>query len=187
MSDDIFDVMRADDGYRVDMVAIGDHVLALHVGMYQKGMLTNFITDTGQPVCGADAAPEIIKWVEPTFVEQGQCNRLYYLMDAVLRYLNTGGTWEQFDMVVSRMRDFAFGPLTFPGYTFRASEVTSLGDWEHAFLANNADARHNDDLPEMVVWCEGSFISRCTIKQYEQRKRMSSDEEEDYDDDPGEE
>lgn len=153
---DPFDNLEAGDGFRIKQVeypAGNPTSVSLHVCAYAKGELRNlFCSDDPE-----EATVEIKEWKDPTPADMGACNRLQLALDAIARYLNTGGSWEELATAVEVMKRLAAAGLRFPGYHLLESVSNTEGDYEHLFV--------RDGTTDCVLWVEDQFIDHKTLDQ----------------------
>ena len=157
---DPFEGLDPKDGFRVKQVDFptkNPTSISLHICAYVGGELQNIFPDRGPE----EATVEIKEWKHPTPEDMGACNRLQLVLDAICRYLNTGGNWEELTRAMVAMKTVAFGGLVFPGYHLLESQPNSDNDYEHIFVKDGTD--------RAVLWVEDCFIDR--FKALEQIKR----------------
>ena len=153
---DPFDGLEPGDGFRIKQVEYptkNPTSVSLHVCAYAGGELRNLFPDAP----AEDATVEIKEWKHPTPADMGACNRLQLVLDAIARYLTTGGTWEELASSAEAMRRLAVGGLKFPGYHLLESTSNTEGDYEHLFV--------KDGTTNCVLWVEDQFIDRKTLEQ----------------------
>jgi hypothetical protein len=176
---DPFETLDAKDGYHVTRVDAGPHV-SLHAQVHAGGelvdpgdFLLNVQTDQG--------TVEIREWREATPADDGEATRLHLVLEAVCRYFNTGGRWEELGHALKRLGLIAPGGLDFPGYHY--SDAYPLGDgrYEHLFVKD-------DNSRTAVLWEEpeyaeaGDSLVGGTIRITDLDTLLQEQEE----DDPGE-
>lgn len=162
---DPFDAITEKDGYHVTRIDSPTSV-SLFCACYGGG----------EPiVVGKSGTTEIWHYDNPTHKQRGEMIRAELLGDALARFLNTGGSWEDAALLMANMRDVAPGGLAFPGYHLLDSYRTTEGTFQHVFV--------KDGTEEAVLWEEpnhnehgglyGGFIERKTLEQ------IRKDQEED--------
>lgn len=121
------------------------------------------------PFLGAQETFVVLKaWDGPGLAEVGRCTRLQILMEAVVRYLNTGGDWQELGDVLKVLHDaFPVRPAD-NGYTFLSTDVTLVDydeetdrptiGYEHYFLRAGTQ--------EGVLWVEDQFIEPRSFTDY---------------------
>jgi hypothetical protein len=111
------------------------------------------------PPCpgGVERLCEVRSWSSPGPEEGGQANRLYLLTDAVCRYFNTGGDWQEIAELLRCLARFIPGGLQFPDYHYLSGGVNTTGAYEHVF-------RHKDGSRH-VLWVEDGFIRAATQRE----------------------
>lgn len=158
---DPFDGLHPSDGFRIKEVQYptkNPTSVSLHICAYAGGELQNIFPDKGPE----DATVEIKEWKNPTPADLGACNRLQLVLDAVCRYLTTGGTWEELAKAMMAMRTVAYDGLVFPGYHLLESQPNSDNDYEHTFV--------KDGTSLAVLWVEDAFIDRKTLDQIKRER-----------------
>lgn len=174
--EDPFDKMDPKDGFHVVKIEAAG-TLAIYCQTYGGGEQIN-IVDTLHP---ENASVMIASWENPSEADQGEATRLTRCLDAVARYLTTGGTWQQLEDGMRMMRRVALGNLVFTGYHLLDSYLTADGTYQHIFVKD-------DQSGEAVLWEEpfytaaggvcGGFLDRTTLEMLH--------EPSDDDDEPGE-
>ena len=118
---------------------------------------------------------EVESWPKAGPRETGACLRLQLVLEAVARYLNTGGDWDELLRALRRVRAaFPWSFYTSP-YHFLMSDLTAdvaadgtvlrIG-YEHYFL--------KEGTTEGVLWSEDMFIEAANLHEY--LKNFPSDE-----------
>lgn len=116
-------------------------------------------------VAGGDDELDANRFDDSTF-GLGECMRLQLFLEAMARFLNTGGDWLVAERAMRRMRAAFPYQLTLPGYRFlmttlvvqppnEVSEITA----EHCFVRDT-----NEDVG--VVWVEGMYIEPVRVSTY---------------------
>lgn len=158
--DDPFHGLDPKDGFRIEPVET-PAVASLHVLARQGGEVV--------PLFGAspeDATVCVATWESPQPADLGAANRLRLCLDAVCRYLTTGGNWDELNRSMQVMQEVARGGLLYPGYHLLESYSNTEGDYEHIFVRNGSN--------QAVLWVEDKFIERKTLEQI---KREQEDDE----------
>lgn len=104
-----------------------------------------------------EATVEIKDWANAQPADCGAAKRLQHVLDAVCRYLNTGGNWDEFGAAIERLRKVARGGLRFPGYHLLDSYLNDAGNFEHIFVRTGTN--------KAVLWVEGEFIEPKTLEE----------------------
>lgn len=161
---DPFEQMTEKDGYHVTRLESTSGV-SIFSTCYSGG---EPILLSGSNEC----TKELITWPEPSHADFGAAVRAELVGDAVARYLNTGGTWDELAQILRNLRAMAPGGLAFPGYHLFDSYRTLEGDFQHIFV--------KDGTEEAVLWEEarhnehgglvGGFIDRTTLTQIQQQQ-----------------
>ena len=161
---DPFDQLHPGDGFRVKRVELYDDV-SLHLCAYQSGELANLFN-----VEPDKASVEIKEWRKATPADLGASTRLELVMDAVCRYLTTGGNWDELNLALSAARQVAVGGIVYAGYHLLESYSNTEGDYEHIFVKNGTT--------QAVLWVEDQFIDRKTLEQirHEQEEEGEADD-----------
>lgn len=137
---DPFYHLEGRDGFHAVTTRFGN-VASLSILAYGGGELFN--------VLGGDAANtsvELLKLSDPTEAELGSCERLRLVMDAVCRYLTTGGSWQELRYAMNETEKIAQGGIVFPGYSLIDSYSTTDGNYQHVFREGESD--------NVVLWTE---------------------------------
>lgn len=143
---DPFKHMKAKDGFHVVRIAEGT-VHVLYCVSYYGGQQVEVVPGDGGLVEIYPADTERV----PDEVElPGHVERLGLALQAVARYLTTGGDWGELNDALNRMQRIAVGGLVYDGYHVYRTYLTDQGDYQHVF-ASNEDL--GDDTP-VVVWEE---------------------------------
>jgi hypothetical protein len=167
-STDPFDRLHCGDGFRVNRVELGGNV-SLHICAYQDGVVSNLFN-----VPPEDASVEVAEWRDPSPADLGASTRLELVLDAICRYLTTGGNWNELNDAVGRMKRVAVGGIVYAGYHLLESYSNTEGDYEHIFVKNGTT--------EAVLWVEDQFIDRKSLEQI-RREQEEAEEGEDGEED----
>jgi hypothetical protein len=169
---DPFASANAADGYHVVRTKLGDY-LAIDVQLYAAGRLAP------PPPGLVDATLCIASWTALDALKIGACRRLQLCLDAVARYLNTGGAWATLDDALGHMRRLAvagadLGPWYYAdGSAIPYADLIGFPDaaqttYQHVFV------RQDDPTGRAVLWQEpacytaggvpvGGFIIATTV------------------------
>ena len=164
---DPFDDLDPCDGFHIVKTG-GLATVTIYCQVYTGGKLFN-LRDSNPD----NAVVAIKSWNNPTEADQGACTRLYLVLDAVARYLTTGGTWDE---LVDGFRDMhrftGNANCTYPGYHLLDSYVTTEGSYQHIFV--------KDGEMDAVLWEEpihsdsgsliGGFISLTDLETIRQEQ-----------------
>lgn len=140
------------DGFRILAHELVEREISLHVGLFSGGEI-----DRG--FGGEEGSIQVTSWDHPTPDRRGDCTRLRLLLEAVCRFFNTGGTWEQFDRSIGVLRDAIPDGRFLHGYYYADGAVNTEGNYEHVFI---------DDSPSGLVvrWVEDMFVDPMTHEQF---------------------
>lgn len=140
---DIFDTLHRLDGFSIRQNPPTKSMLMLQCVSYWGGVQASIFS----PDDPNGASIEVASWSYPTPADSGACQRLKLVLDAVCRYLTTGGTWEEMGSAFKKMHKVAQGGLTFPGWYLMTSYSTTEGGYEHFFAKA-------DGSDEGMLWSE---------------------------------
>lgn len=155
---DLFDRLDPKDGFHVVLSETAG-LTSLYCVCYAGGEINN-------PFGGSsDGSVLLTEVASPNEEQNGSLIRLHLVLEAVARYLRTGGTWEALEHGMTGIRTLAPGGIVFPGYHLVESYVTTEMLYQHVFRKIDTD--------EAVVWEEpaythsgglaGGFIDRTTM------------------------
>lgn len=132
-----------EDGYRAVVADNRPVALAVYAEAFAKGR-------SAAPLAGL--APVLVYEARANDDRAfGEASRAQHLVDALGRFLNTGGTREELADVVRRVAPLLQAPLRLPaGYYLLETYLNTDGVHEHVFVSDEQD--------EAVVWVEGSFV-----------------------------
>jgi hypothetical protein len=160
---DPFEPLEGKDGFHVVQFEFGG-TLTLSCVAYGRGEMIN-LHPSAKP---ENASVEIVEIENPTPAQYGAVERLRLVLDAVARYLTTGGSWSELDAATRKMEEVAIGGLVFPGYHLMQSYSTTEGTYQHIFVKN-------DGSGDAALWEEpeynesggvvGGWISPTTLEQ----------------------
>lgn len=165
---DIFDRLDAKDGFHIVQIDQGMAV-SLHCQAYGGGRLYNLVDEKNPDL----ATVQVKEWLGPGPVDYGECARLRLVLDAVARYLTTGGSWDELTDGLKTMSRVALNGMAYNGYHLLDSYVT-VGEavYQHIFVKDGTD--------EAILWEEptydvnggvvGGFIDRTTLEAIRQRQ-----------------
>ncbi len=126
------------------MLDVGTKTVALYIVHRRGGELAK--------VASALCASSSVKAAQYPLTSDGMghCNRLKMLLDAIARYINTGGSCVELTGVVGDVKALMapVNELPLPGFAYRESIPLDGGHYQHIFV--------KDDSPEgeAVVWEE---------------------------------
>lgn len=163
---EIFDFTKLDhrDGIRVVRVDQKSYAISLHVGLYQETELVPIFNRDG-----VDATVTVDSWHEPTEVNQGACDRMQMVLEAVCRYLTMGGSWADLHKTLHRLGAWLpFDAVIYAGWHYHSGYINTGGEFEHIFV--------KDGTEEAVLWVEGleGFVEPKTLTQI--REEQEDDE-----------
>lgn len=175
----VFARLKSSDGYRIQEVSLGapeqpSH-LSLHLTVEGGGDLVNLANDPAH-----EGTVELATYDKPTTAQMGAICRERLVMEAVCRYLNTGGVLENLQGMLTAIEPLVSGTLVFPGFHLLDSTPNQTNAYEHIFVADDPDSN------EAVVWVEGDsgFIDCTTleaIRDVQRRNRQEEEGETDFD------
>lgn len=168
---DPFASLEGKDGFHVVKTEAGNtHVLSCLA--YGGGRPFNLVSNDPN-----DASVEILELSNPTPAQLGALDRLHLVLDAVCRYLTTGGQWRELDNALKDVEKVARGGLRFPGYHLCATYSTTDGTYQHIFV--------KDGTTDAVLWNEpevgdsglpvGGWIEPTTLERL--REQQENDNE----------
>lgn len=176
MKKDPFDSMDANDGYAARTVALpadSPTDVSVFVHAYAGGdMLPSF--DGGE-----DGSATVEVWSTPEVGDKavGAASRVETVMEAVCRYFNTGGSWDELAGVLTEAKSVIVGGLSFPGYYLHETAQNTDNVYEHVFVKD-------DGSGEAVLWVEDQFIDRTTLRRIEEGREEADGEDRPGDGDP---
>lgn len=159
-ADDLVEEFNACDGFRVIELARGNDY-RLYLGLYQDGEMVEvpqFLTD------GTTAIP-LAAYKNPTPEQIGEVKRTKLFAEAICRYLNSGGTWDNMKSLVALCRVRTAGTnlsLAQCGYRLLDTCINQEGSGEHVFAAPGER--------QLIRWVEDSFID--TIPDHEFKREQ---------------
>jgi hypothetical protein len=178
---DPFENLDGKDGYHVFLLNNN-----LYGVVYSGGQQVNLWGDD------PEAASAVIAGVNPVPTEYavkgavsvpdaGALVRLKYVIEAVARYLTTGGTYAQLQNAMEAFKPLARGGLAFPGWHLVDSFITDELTFQHIFAKD-------DGSGAAVLWEEptfnesggavGGFIDRTTLDALHRQDLDDGGEEE---------
>lgn len=132
--------MDPDDGYRVTRSSAAG-----------QAWLQSALVVDGQPEAGLTGSPlELASCPLGDPEGEGRLDRLSHALNAVCRYLNTGGTWAELDRSLAHLRVAAPGGRALGPYYYAGGALTDEGCYEHAFVRRGDGGR--------LVWVEGQYV-----------------------------
>lgn len=132
-----------DDPFRTRCARDGFHVV--RVDRPTRLVLAVVTVDRGSVV----SAGPLADFGVPGPKARGRCDRLLLVLDAVCRYLTTGGGWDELRPALERLAAAAPSGLCYPGYYLATSYLTDTGDYQHVFVKDDGSGR-------AVLWQEPS-------------------------------
>jgi hypothetical protein len=132
------------DGYRVVPQELGAAVAWLEIQLLSGGETVPGFQEGALSV-------ELTSWSNPDAPQFGERSRLQFVLEAVCRYLNTGGDWEDLKRVLMVMMAVAPGGRHLGGYYYLGGELNSEGVFEHLFAKG-------DGSGAAVRWVENQFV-----------------------------
>lgn len=169
---DPFSEMEGKDGFHVVKTEVGKQ-LSLYAIAVGCGELAVIGGKSSVEVWTIDAAKDTHA--------HGAWTRLHLVLDAIARYLTTGGNWQQLDAAVERLRSMFPGGLDFAPYFLLDSYLTDEGTYQHVFAAGSK----LDD--KAVLWEEpmynasggvfGGFIDHQTVGSLVEADRGAEEDE----------
>lgn len=100
-------------------------------------------------------------WLAPTEFQRGEAHRLYLLSDAIARFFNTGGDWNELGVLFSQMQKNGVGTadhapyhlirsyLTIDTVETLAGDVAATYSYEHVYAPESS--KWSDKAPIVVV------------------------------------
>lgn len=184
---DPFDGLDAKDGFHAILLEFGGRV-SLSVVCYANG---EPIDEAAAEAVGAKPLVTLVEQDSPGPVVLGAATRLHRVVDAVCRYLTTGGSWPELEAALTAVRTVAPGAIQFPGYHVCDTYATLDGVHQHVFV--------KDGTKEAVLWQEpevneagglvGGFVDRTDLetiaKQKEDDEQVWGAREAEEDDEAG--
>lgn len=171
-----FERMQPVDGVRIVRTELGRSIY-LTACVYSGGKLAPL----GPPTVG-DGSPEpetsrlLDRMPDADNAKAGESERLEMVLDAVARYLTTGGQWQPLLFKLRLMAEAVPGGLAFPGWHLCTSYVTTEGRYQHIFVKTGTH--------EAVLWEEpdrgdnglptGGFIDVTTLEQLREQDELEA-------------
>ena len=156
--------LHHNDGLRVLVDrGVGENEISLALGFYRGGVLVP--PPPGGKTDDEDSLVSTIAcWDQPTAWERGQRARLQWLLEAVCRFINTGGSWVDLENVPLLAKIFS-GEFTadFGDFNLIATHVDEDGDIEHLFA--------KPGCPTGVSWVEGVTVMEVNLAEFLDRLR----------------
>lgn len=143
--------VQPDDGFSVVEVNLEPREISLHVVLREHGVL-NYDTVLG-------AGVEVWKEDAPDVFAKGRQARAKLVLDAILRYFNTGGSWEELDSMLEAVHPFIPGGVTFAGWQYFDDDL----DLNEGFPI---DVFLDDAGEHVTMWVHGSHLETLTIDDY---------------------
>jgi hypothetical protein len=139
-----FDELQPTDGYSVFEAGLGDQEAGIYLGMRMHGEIKEFLT------LGDESSVEVWNRLKPKVEDLGDRRRALLLAEAVCRYFNTGGDWDELNSLLPTMGAVIKGGLVFPGWRFMDSYIDTDGNFTHVFVEEKGN--------KVVRWVEGQFV-----------------------------
>lgn len=130
-----FDKIDPRDGYRCTTYASADEGLRVSVEMYSLG----------ERLKGADVYVNNV----PQNVDIGVASRLHSFMEALCRYFNCGGSWDELNLALEQAETVILGGLQFEGWVFL--DTVDSDDGEAYRWVEDATGR-------IAVWVADEYI-----------------------------
>jgi hypothetical protein len=138
-----FDKLEPKDGFRIVEHDQGGLEISLHVGLYVEGdLMEAFDRDP------MNATAEIWQQKMPEAGDRGRRARAKLLAEAICRYFNAGGSWEELEDMQREMRLVVQGGLSVEGWHYFDGYVDTEGNYTHIWTDG-----HN-----VVRWVEGEYV-----------------------------
>lgn len=119
------------------------------VGMYFG---VNLVFREGGQI--SDARPRSLIWEvdagSPEIRVYGEFYRVKLLAEALCRYFNTGGDWEELDQVVANVREVVSGGIVVPGWEYLYGEIDGDAHFRHIWMDRQSG--------RAVCWVEQEYI-----------------------------
>jgi hypothetical protein len=184
---DVFDRLDPKDGFHV-VLAENAGLLGVYCVCYAGGEVTNPFVGAhygDSPEDPLDGSVMIQCWPSPTEGQRGQAIRLQLVLDAVARYLTTGGRWRDLYDAVKLMEPIAVGGIDFGDFHLVESYVTTEGVYQHVFAKEGGEAILWEEPTQAVSGgLVGGFIDRTTLEAIREAQENDGWEEEGGGDEP---
>lgn len=156
------------DGFGISESTLGTYV-SLNLIFRQGGNCQPLPWDPSR------AFVEIQRWNKPlSDADYGEKRRIILLLEAMCRFLNTGGSFRHIDFLVAQLRETTAGgsrEFGFPDYHLIDSSLNDDGDFEHVFAS--------DTSPYAVRWVEGEFLDVVPLadmkRELDEEERKAAD------------
>ena len=135
--------MEPKDGFHIFPHELGSMEISLHVGLYQQGVL-DFDHELGA------ASVEVYACSNPEPADYGARNRAWLAAEAICRYINTGGSWDELASIIATMQRMIPGTVVRDGWHLFDTYVDTEGNHTHVFCENSAG--------RVVRWVEGEYV-----------------------------
>jgi hypothetical protein len=149
-----FGALDPRDGYRVDLIDLHSSLTLALTLVHDAEYLIEAAT--------------LATWEEPDERERGECERLHMLLEAVARYLTTGGSWDDLVPALGKMRHAAPRPLVYPGWYYHSGEIM-FDEFVQAVVGVHVFVSNSDlgSATKAVRWAETLFIDQTTVGDLE--------------------
>jgi len=139
-----FKRLEPSDGYNVVPYDLGELEISLCVGVRMEGEIQEFLG------LGPESMVTIWERKVPDGADRGARERARLLSEAICRYFNTGGSWDELEDVQRRMQTVVQGGLVMPGWDFFDAYVDTEGNYTSTYLETGGTG--------VVRWVEGQFV-----------------------------
>jgi hypothetical protein len=123
--------------------------ITLAFGFFRGGVL---VEPPGGPLApGEECFRNVFRIENPTAEDHGRRARVRWFMEAICRFVNTGGSWQAVRLIADQAEAFSGGfQADFGEHRLIASFVDPQGDIEHLFAEPRAKTG--------VAWVEGVTV-----------------------------
>jgi hypothetical protein len=171
----IYELLDPKDGFHVIEVYL-DGAYSLHCQVYADGRLQHPADVYGDAVTTdqvdiARTTVEVASWADATNADRGACARLRLVLDAVARYLNTGGAWPELTAALEKVKVVARGGIVFPGYYLHDTYVTDDGHYHHDFVRMDGSSAFVWEEPAVEGFSfSGGYVAEMTPEDLQRMK-----------------
>ncbi len=151
--------IHPDDGYGVVEVNMEPTEISLHLVLRSQG---EEIRD-GVEVWRDRRTDEFAK---------GRQARARLMLEAIARYFNTGGNWDELRSLITSAYSYVQDGLTFAGWHY-------FSDYVDPDDGSPIDVFLDDQKMNVTVWAYGSYIETVSINDYVRSLEEGEDEDED--------
>lgn len=173
-----FEHMDPRDGLRLVRTTLG-HSVSLFAAVYSGGEQVHLPTSVVNAEPDEPLTPDCVYLHRAdvhTNAQSGEVERLEMVLDAVIRYLNTGGQWEPLLRKLSLLAKAVPVGLSFPGHHLLTSYVTTEGRYQHIFVKTGTH--------DAVLWEEpdvsdsgypiGGFLDLTTLERIKEQDELEA-------------